>query len=318
MPDATEVEAVIPSYKETIQEISRQLSLRKGTMTKRVIFMIWPPMLAVISLVLVNYAYKAGLLREDWQYINILLVAIAAWIIFSIFYYYILSFIFDIEKKIWVDSFFDKKNLDPKDSWKIAKKLFWPYLRLQFEAFLRYLLPAIVAFFLFAVYILIPLTHQRWFIESSVSFAIVMLPTFIIAIYFYYLRVILRYLPFVFLDRYGTDQFSYSGLFKEMRKLKKIESAKTHTRTLLANLSSDIFTGFSSVAGAGVQAGLGRFGVVGEILGVSARMTGEEAAKQISAIGKIVTVYLLYQFARQQLYNEPQHINERLYNILQY
>lgn len=318
MTDVTGVETIFPSYNETMQEIGRQLSLRRGTMTKRVIFMIWPPMLAVISLVLLNYFYKAGLLKDDWQYANILLVAIAAWILFSIFYYYILSFIFDIEKRIWVDSFFDKKNLDPKDSWKIAKRLFWPYLRLQFEAFLRYLLPAIVAFFVFAVYVLTPLSRQRWFMENSVLPVIVMLPSFIMAIYFYYLRVILRYLPFVFLDRYGTDQFSYSGLFKEMRKLKKIEGAKTHTRTLLTHLSADIFTGFSSVAGAGVQAGLGQFGIVGKVLGVSARMTGEEAAKQVAAIGKIVTVYMLYQFARQQLYNEPQHINDGLYNILNY
>lgn len=315
MLDAKEIESAIPSYKETLGEIGRQLGLRKKAMTRRVLFMIWPPIVAAVSLVVLSYTYKAGLLNENWKYMNVILAAIGVWLLFSIIYYYILSFIFGIEKRIWVDSFFDKKNLDTKDSWRIAKKLFWPYLRLQFESFLRYVLPAIVIFYLVLFEVVVPLSRQSWFKESDVLPVVIMLPTFIIAIYFYYLRVILRYIPFVFLDRYGTDQFSYSGLFKEMRKLKKIESTRTHTRTLLAHLSSDIITGLTSAVGEKVQEGLGQFGAVGKAFGVATRIMGEEVAKQTTAVGKIVAVYMLYQFARQKMYNEPQHINDQLYKL---
>ncbi len=312
--DVKKIELQFPTYKETVSQISGQLSLRKKILASRIIFLIWPPLVAAISLVLTGEAYKAGLIDKNWEYMNLLLGILAGWLIFSLLYYYILSFVFFIEKTVWVDSFFDKKNLDPKDSWRIAKRLFWPSIRLRLEIFMRYVLPVVILFYLFVTQVFARLNNFMTGLGDYIIVAPLVI-SLIIGVYLYYIRVFTRYIPFIFLDRYGSADFSYSGIFKELRELKKIESTKTHTRTLLTHLTAGIFDETASVSLGPVQAGLAQFTVVGKVAGVVVRMIGEEAATQSTSIGKIVSVYMLYQFARQKLYGQSQHINEHLYSL---
>lgn len=314
MEETKEIELSFPGYKETIQEIGRQLSLRKGILLKRILFLIWPPLISAISLVLINEAYQSGWLQTGWKHTNLLLGVAGFWLVFSLCYYYFFSFIFDIEKIIWVDSFFDKRNLDPKDSWRIAKKLFWPYFRLRLVIFVRYILPAAVLFYVYLFQVLLRFAGNSIVNDDYLALGSIV-ASLIIGMYFYYLRVILRYVPFIFLDRHGTDNVFYSELFKEMKELKKIESTKTHTRALLAHLFSDVVNELVSANLVRTQRRLSYLGLPGKIAGVSVRMFGEETSRQVTSVGRSIAVYLLYRFVRQKVYGQAQYINESLYKL---
>mgnify|MGYP000036948235 CR=1 FL=1 len=313
--DVQEIEQNFPGYKETAREIGKQLSLRKKLLVRRIFLLIWPIMVLAVASVIVSESYKAGWLQKDGPYTAGLLVVGGAWFCFSFCYYAVLSLIFNIEKLIWVDSFFDKRNLEPKDSWRIARKLFWPYFRLGIETFVRYVLPAFILFFLSFFLIIKYLVGGTMADAAYIPVVAIVIVTGAIIIYFYLLQVILRYLPFVFLDRYGEQNFSYSGLFVEMRKLKTVAANKTQMRALLTHLTADVVTEISSTALGVMQAGLGNFGIVGKILGSSVRVVGEETTKQITSLGRIVAVYMVYQFVRQQMYGQAQHVNENLYRL---
>ena len=159
---------------------------------------------------------------------------------FSNFYYYILSAIFAIEKIVWIDSYFDNKNLDSKTSWKIAQKLLPSATMLVSMTFLRF-------------YLWIPLFYGSLFyfyfyyflqfnISDSVGNAmgiIIIFLLFFIPIYFYYLRIKLRFLWFVFLDLYGQEGVLATEVFQEMKKLNQIRKSDMFKKTLIINLGSD-------------------------------------------------------------------------------
>ncbi|PIP34083.1 hypothetical protein COX69_00085 [Candidatus Falkowbacteria bacterium CG_4_10_14_0_2_um_filter_48_10] len=134
-------------------------------------------------------------------------------------------------------------------------------------------------------------------------------------IYFYYLKVKLRYVYFIFLDYYNSDGFSCARIIKEMNRFNQKYKEVTATRTLLFILGSQLINSISSYVLSGLQTGLGSFGLGGKILGNSMRIFGEELSKQLTSFSRMIAVYLLYKFIRSELYDETQFINKSVYEL---
>lgn len=307
---------IVITYLEMIREAGRQLNLRKKTLAWRSLFIIWP---AMIAFILLFYFARLGgreFLERHQDYLLPAVIGFFIWIFFTIFYYIIVTSIFAIEKRIWLDSFFDQKNLNPKDSWHIAKKLFWTVLVVWLQMLLRfYFLPFMFYSTFVAAYIYFGANLSQQ-IPPVASILIVSGGLLALIIYFYYLKIRLRFLWFIFLDRYKTEGFSHSLIFQEMKKLNEISKSETFKKALLANLGADSLGAITNAMIKELKAGLSVLGKGGELAGGLIGAFAEEASKQAISLGKIAAIYVLYRYARQLSYNQPQTINENIYNLL--
>jgi len=154
------------SYKELLQEAGKQLSFRKGILFRRIFLLAWPAMVMVVILFIWRELIQRKILFEGSPWLIPSFISLGVWLIFTLFYYAIFSSIFAIEKRIWIDSYFDKKNLKPKDSWRIAKKLLWPAIGMVCQLILRFYLPPFLIYsLLLAVFIYC--NHFRRIVCSS-------------------------------------------------------------------------------------------------------------------------------------------------------
>lgn len=306
-----------------MQKIREQLYARKEITMKRATFLIWLPFIAgtfVVATYLFLY-YFPNVAEDNLRSTMYLLIGVEIFVVVSLLYYFATNFVFSIEKYIWIDSFFDKKNLQPETSWRIAKKLFLPYLRLKCEIFLRYVVPVLIIIFsLLHIYLnprinLLPSSLLDLFEKGTVETVITLFIVVASFTYFFYLRVLLRYVPFVFLDTYGTSRFSYSNIFKEAHALNNIARHTSHMRALYTHLlPNGTFEHVSTLTPSASDA-RNYSGIVGHIFGNFSAVVGKEYFKHTISLTKIATLYILYQHARQQLYTEPQEINEYLYTL---
>jgi len=313
MSNQSSKDNIIPSYAETLKEIGAELQRRKSVFLKRIVMLLWAPAVALIMLFIFAIKFQGwssvdAFLEHQWIAYTSLALFVG-----TLCYYGVISFIFSIEKRLWIDAHFDEKHLDPKESWRIAKRLFIPALRLQLIAIAQYLFPALVVLAIVSFAYYYALTIPRF---QNNDFVLILLAPIsgVFAIYVFYLRIILRYVPFIFLDRIKTKSFSALGVLKEMRQLNNIAKKQTHVRTLTTYLSSIAATGGVSEVARYMQAGIGQnVHVSGKILGAFGRLFTEEVTKQTLSIAKIVTVYLLYKEVRRIAYGKEQEINEHIY-----
>jgi hypothetical protein len=299
-------EESLPTYQETFQEIGRQIKSRKKMFLIRTLLIIWP----VILLFILKEIFINENTLMEMPLSNIITATLS--IILTLFYYAVLSSIFNIEKRIWVDSFFDKEILTSAQSWRIAIRLFFPNLKLSLMILLRYILTAIILCVLFIViinFIILNRIPNIWIFWTNIFLVTSLF------LYFYYLKVRLRYIYFIFLDSYNTENFSYTGVFKEMNKFNQKYKEVTTARTLLFILGSQLINSISSQVLSGLQAGLGNFRIGGKILGSSMRIFGEELSKQLTSFSRMIAVYLLYKFIRSEIYGETQYTNRSVYDL---
>ena len=299
-----------PTYKELLEQVGTQIKARKNALLKRTLLITWPFMaIAVIGFLFNKFIDFRGL---PYSY-QILLMWVGVLIIFSgLVYSIIFTFIFEIEKRIWIDSYFDQKNLSLSQSWKIAKKLFWPAAIFRLKIiFYYYLLPIVVltvttTLVIFGLYDVIP--------NVDVVVIVALLTVLIaIAVYSYYLKIKLRYLWFIFLDNYGRD-YSHTFLTSEMKKLNNISKTDTFKKSLLANLGTDSLSGLSRMAIGTISKGMSVFGgEAGKLVGGITGIYGKELARQAANFGNISAQYILYRFARKELYGEEQVVNDSIY-----
>lgn len=145
-----------PNYRELISDIKQQLSQRKGLIVKRTTtfgllpgIIIFAPLLILglglkSQIIPLNFLIKNNIVAENiWTWVILIIYAIIAAL-----YLLTISHIIFIEKIVWVDSFFDKRNLSPQSSLKIAKKLFFPSYRIYLRIFARYYLFPFIFFYL--------------------------------------------------------------------------------------------------------------------------------------------------------------------------
>lgn len=311
--DMSQEPIAVPGYGETIAEIGRHLGERKGLLLKRTILIAWPAILFATAATLGKELVDNGVLKltEDSPYVLPLMIGGGVWLLFAIVYYAVLNYIFTIEKRIWIDSFFDKRVMEPKASWRAARRLFFPALIVSMNVFVRYILPGILVLigFIWAAVFFATMDNAN---EATVII-IPLAGLAIVMLYFYLLKVKLRFLPFIFLDRYGAADFTYGGLFREMKQLNTIE--KTALKAFVYSVGQSSLNSLASTIANQLEGVMGNFGPVGRVLGTLVGTTAKEAANQALSYGHIIATYMLYRYARSQAYPEAQLVNERVYEL---
>jgi hypothetical protein len=148
------------SWNEIFKEIGIQLRQRSGLLTKRVLFISAPALLffLIIRIVLRMPNISSWLRSSDistqiegvyFGTFIIIILAITTMIAMAIS---------KVEQTIWLDSYFDGKNLLPQESLHIAKKLFFAWSRLQRKLFIRYyiwIVISIIAVFIVGIYVFV-------------------------------------------------------------------------------------------------------------------------------------------------------------------
>jgi hypothetical protein len=239
----------------------------------------------------------------------------------------ILNHLFSIEKNIWVDSFFDNKNLEPQASLRIAKKLFWPGFKLRLQIFIRYyLIPCTLVLipFIYFFYLVSQLLPKDIFSPNNFNMgsadwmfllgSFVLIPL-ILWIYFYYLNIKLRYIWFIFLDNFGKSDFSFQKLKSEMDKLNSISKSELFKKSLIMNIGVDTTKGLINFSMWSALRSLNGIGKGGEVAGSVIGAYGSELTNQLASYSKIIGNYILYRFACSVLYQRVQEVNENLYRL---
>lgn len=305
-----------PSYKEIIIQVGKQLALRKRDIFKRISLLSWPFVILAgfVYLTRANGSFDLFYHREPKLFLIISIVIIAV----LVPYYFLISFIVNIEKHLWIDSSFDKRSIDSKTSWRLAWKLLFPVLGLTFQIMFRYYFPVIfvailgfmgLAFLSFNTNIVSLLPDIMWVP------AICVLLVLIVAIYFYLLRVKLRFIFFLFIDRFNKDSFTYSTLFNEMNQLNAVCKTENFKKALVINFGSDVLQNIVLVVLDAIQTGLKSVGQFSGFIGTVAKPFAEESVRQIKSYARLSAIYLLYIQARSMLYNQPQEENKYIYSL---
>jgi hypothetical protein len=322
-PTASNINPTLPpTYSEMLKEMGTQLNARKGLLLKRVLFIIWPFLLVIVGIYVGNELNERGMLYSVTHLSeNGLMYACWAYLVCAAIYVWAAGFLFEIEKQIWIDSHFDKKDLTPKQSWKIAKKLFWPAFRLRLRiAWQYYFLPALVF-----VAILVGLgfwannseisaTYQSniW-ILSTILFLIFLIGAII---YSYYIKVKIRYSWFVFIDIYKGEPFDTRVVLSQMNALNTASKSASFKKALVTEIGTDSATVIANLAVSTIGFGISQVPGVGQLLGGLTRAYGQELTKQAASLGKISAMYLLYRFARKELFGSEQVNNEYVYGLI--
>jgi hypothetical protein len=310
--DINTVASQSTSYKDLMVEAGKQLGLRKGDILKRVILATWPIVILLFSVTSFGiYSQTHPDIAERYG-MQLAVIAIL-WAIFSILYGAIVRTIFFIEKRIWIDSYFDGKNLTNGQSWRIATKLFFPSVFFRIKLFLRYY--AIIWFIYFA---LIPACFLIGDPYAGIAFAIVLLgfPVIMWIYSHYYLQAYLRFAWFLFLDTFGSQENGFGSIVSEMKKLNTVSKSDSFKKALVAELGSDSITFIADVAVNSILSGISAVNQkAGAIVGSLTKVPAEEMAKQSADFAKLSAVYLLYRKARELSEESPQSVNEKIYSL---
>lgn len=301
----------LPSYENILQEIKKGLKSRKGLIGRRLLKIIWPGIVSLVGLAIVVFLIvknlSGGKTPSQMVWFWPVMALLGIWVVFTILYYMMMSWVFGIEKHIWVISYFDDKSLSPDRSWEIAKKLAFPALKFKLKVFLRF-------------YLLVFIGYPIWVIvfffvgKSAMSLFLGLISGFILGvIYLYYLRIKLRFLWFLFLDSHGKE-ISFLNLLKMNEKLNEVKERESFNKALKINLGATSVSAISQEVmgqlGSASQLG-GSGGLLGQLLGA----TGQEASKQMVSFGKIIATAMLYRYAWMTWHNERYQVNEYLHKL---
>ena len=305
---------LLPSYGQLLEEMGRQLNKRKLLLAKRIFLVVWPYLLLVI----VGYIFNRFYDIEAIVSANSLLffVCFGLYLLLAGIYSIIMRFILTIEKQIWVDSYFDNKNLEPKDSWRIARKLFWPGFKFRLRILIRFFfVPILVSL---VVIIVIAYVSYQFINDSkllpSVFISIVFLFAIGFLIYSYYLKVKLRYSWFIFLDNFGKS-YTFEMVMTDLNKLNEVSKTETFKKSLIVNLGTDTVKGIALLAVRNISRGISALGSTGQLFGSLFRIYGEEMTRQVTDLANISAQYMMYRFARKAAYGEEQSVNESVYGL---
>ncbi len=311
------------TYTEILAEISNQISSRKKILIQRTLLTTWPFILCFI--VAFGYAQITGKGLDTLIASSVTNMVITGAVFFLVFWYtIIMSSILKIEKMIWIDSFFDKKNLTTKESFTISKRLFWPFFKLSTVIFLRFYLVIILAI---PVAIFAGVAISGLLPPSTNEFVVFLLLYLFILVGFiawiYYTRIKLRYVRFVFLDSYKGGSMNVSSVIATTKQLNQIFKSESFKKALFSQLGVDsaqaiagmVTNSFTSMLAQG-GARLGGLGgeSVKAVAGI-ANMYANEYAKQIADLSRVVSMYVLYREALKQLTGSEQVENEYIYNL---
>ncbi len=310
-------EILAPQYGEILKEVGTHLSDRKAALLKRTLLITWPVLVLIAGIYVLSDIYNSSPLLAQYP---ILMTSLG----FALFaaaalYTFVTSFTFEIEKHIWVDSYFDKKNLSLDESWNISKKLFWSAIKFRVDIFTQYYLKPFVGVALIVMSWIIWMTSQT--LATNGNSSQIMLVSFVgliaVLIFFfaygYYLRTKLRYSWFLFLDTYGSS--SAFDLQTEMNRLNDISKSDSFKKSLMLTIGADSAEALTRITIGSINAGMSQLGGPARMIGSLLQVYGNEASRQVTTFGNITAQYILYRFARKMLYNEEQVVNENIYRL---
>lgn len=301
------------SYSKVLEEIGAQFRLRGRALLMRSILIAIPVFLVVVYYANNPDALGRGAPTYDAD-INTLLKTLAV-LCFVLLYSTIFGAYVALEKRLWVDSYFDGRALTSKESGRMALKLMPQAFILSLTIFIFYILSAFVVFVAMYSFLLIKMVDSN--INSAVYFTIFVIPPLVLALYYkYYLPVKLRFVWFLFLDRYKPKTLVYWGIFREVKALNKTGKSEQVIKSLAYKIGSDVTGDIASVVLSRMHMGASALGRVGSFLGGLLRVTGETYSRQMLSFARITANYLLYREARMVLFGASQVVNEELYNII--
>lgn len=310
IPSSDSVSNII-EYRQIIHELAGQFKVRKGDLTKRILILLAPFIIMLcLAFVLGPISNVVG---EDNSVVGLVAFLALFFAIISIPWIFIFSHIFKVERIIWIDSYFDRVNLTSKESWRLARSLFWTSFWLDVITMLRYyLLPFLLVVTIVSGYIYLAATHLLSF-DIFVFLLILLAGIMVLALYVFYMSIHLRYIRFVFIDLCGTTDYSSGRVFAENKKLRRVTKGADFDKVLASSIGIDATSQVASVT-IGLLSksvhGLGGAGVLG---GALINTIGGESIEIAKDFAKQINYYVFYRIARTQLYGSSNEVNIALY-----
>ncbi|MEI8339896.1 MAG: hypothetical protein WCF94_04525 [bacterium] len=300
------------NYQSLISEMGNQIALRKWDLIKRSILISIPFLsFIIVTFILFKFSYfgteeeiKSGMIDK------VHLIYVGIFFVFCGVVDFVLRATFYVEKLIWINSFFDDKKLTLGQSWSISKKMLWSFVFFRFYLICKYYLVPILIYIVASVILGI-------FIHLGVVILLILALPIIVLIYgYFYLRIKLRFGPFVFLQKYGLG-LNYSSLVSEMEKLNDFAGSESYKKALVTNMGTDSLTVITNTVVNSMTSGLSAFkseslGVIGGVIGSVVKETSSQALK----FANLTVVYILYIQAKE-IAGIDKTANENIYKILQ-
>ncbi len=314
-----------PTYKEIIKEIGAQIKARKKLLLLRTLMIMWPVLLAILAGYVASNIYGEQYLKEIiFLFPNILYIII--YVVFAIVYMTVVGFIFEIEKRIWIDSFFDKREISSSESWSLAKKLLWPAIVFRFNIFFKYYFtPLVILLAIIFSPVLVYKNISEYMSQNIILTygGIVLVSIIAFFIYNYYLRIKLRFSWFVFLDMYKGGTLPTYSIYERMDLLNVTAKSEGFKKALILTVGVDTLGAITNqlvvIMTEGIKAvsmGIPGIGEAGKMLGNMTQVYGQALVKQVTSYAEIVSIYILYRTAHQQTFGKEQEVNEYMYTNL--
>ncbi len=305
-----------PSWTEIFKEIGIQLKTRSGLLTRRVLWISSPALLFLLILRIIaglpNFrSWLQGFdmsLQIDMVYTGTLVLVVL--VISTI----IMTAISKIEQTVWLDSYFDGKNLTPQESWKIAKRLYIPWCKLQSKLFFRYyvwIVVTIIALFFSAIFFTSNFARSLPgnFIMIGWS-SLIIIGGITLVILTRYFKLKLSYAPFIFLDKYTGDTSPefWKEFFIELETLNKASEGESFKKNVMLEIGADVAVSLTQFIAQRMTA------VLGPTAGIFL-LAGKEVAIRIIYYAKKTGQYVLYRFAFKTIHGDTHYVNEYIYNL---
>ncbi|MBC7766477.1 hypothetical protein H7Y21_00580 [Arenimonas sp.] len=311
-----------PTYKEIIKEIGAQIKARKKLLILRTLTIMWPVLLAILASYGATQVYgKEYIQAIVFSFPTILYII--AYTVLAFIYIIVVSFIFEIEKRIWIDSFFDKKEISSSASWKLAKKLLWPAIVFRFNIFFKYYFTPLVLMLVIIFSPLIAYKNFDTFLTPNIIYiygGIVLISIIAFFIYNYYLRIKLRFSWFVFLDMYKGGTIPTHSIYEKMDLLNVTAKSEGFKKALILTVGVETIGAITNqlvvIMTEGIKAvsmGIPGIGQAGKMLGDITQVYGQALVRQVTSYAEIVSIYILYRTAHEQTFGKEQEVNEYMY-----
>lgn len=302
-------------YGQLLKEIGTQFKNRKADLSKRTGILLAPAIIGLGSLFLIGMVGKildtsdsnaSGIIGLLGLVPFLLLLVSPPWMI-------IISHLFKIERTIWIDAYFDGITISSKQSWKLAKNLFWPAFWLDLVVFLRYyLLPYFIAISVLVAYIYASVTDSIHF-SLPILLLIIVLDIGFLWIYTFIMSLRLRYVRFLLIDLYPRADYSISKVLSDNSKLRKVMDSNEYKTLLASSLGLEAASELGNVIVGTASTGLRMLGDGGKAVGMMVDMVGGEAVAIAKDFSKQTVYYTYYRTARSMLYGKDS-VNTELYS----
>ena len=304
-----------PTYKEIIKEIGAQIKARKKLLILRTLTIMWPVLLAILASYGATQVYgKEYIQAIVFSFPTILYII--AYTVLAFIYIIVVSFIFEIEKRIWIDSFFDKKEISSSASWKLAKKLLWPAIVFRFNIFFKYYFTPLVLMLVIIFSPLLAYKNFDTFLTPNIIYiygGIVLISIIAFFIYNYYLRIKLRFSWFVFLDMYKGGTIPTHSIYEKMDLLNVTAKSEGFKKALILTVGVETIGAITNqlvvIMTEGIKAvsmGIPGIGQAGKMLGDITQVYGQALVRQVTSYAEIVSIYILYRTAHEQTFGKEQ------------